>query len=41
MFNLKITAGDGGRDAEMFATELSDIIVKSTGRSPVGGLFRL
>lgn len=41
MFTLKISAGEGGADAEVFASELSSIISKTTGASPVNGLFRL
>lgn len=41
MFNLKINASEGGKDAAQFANELSEIITKTTGVVPVSGLFRL
>ena len=40
MFNLIIKVSEGGKDAELFASELSQIISKSTG-APVGNEYRL
>jgi hypothetical protein len=41
MFKLKISAGEGGADAELFASELSSVISKTTGSKPVDGLYCL
>lgn len=41
MFKLKIVAGEGGKDAEAFASELSNIITKSTSTAPVDGIYCL
>ena len=41
MFTLKIVAGTGGTDAEIFAKELGEVIHKTTGVAPTGATFRL
>lgn len=41
MFNLKLTPGDGGQDASLFAADLESIIIKSTGVLPRTGVFCL
>lgn len=41
MFTLKIVAGTGGTDAEIFAGELAEVVQKTTGVAPKGATFRL
>lgn len=41
MFTMKIVAGTGGADAEIFASELANVVEKTTGVAPKGATFRL